>query len=97
VRLATLGLDELSDDALQLLHLIYSLITVAMAVEVMHQSVPTDAADAVMIRTDEPCSPSPKSASSSAPKSPGWTRLTWAPTTRWVKPSWMRWTSAPAG
>jgi hypothetical protein len=34
--------------------MIYSLIMVAMAVEIMHQPVPTDAADAVMIRTDEP-------------------------------------------
>ena len=47
-------LDDLPDDALNLLHLIYSLIMVAMAVEIMHQPVPTDAADAVMIRTDEP-------------------------------------------
>ena len=47
-------LDDLPDDALNLLHMIYSLIMVAMAVEVMHQPVPTDAADAVMIRTDEP-------------------------------------------
>jgi hypothetical protein len=48
------GLDELPDDALHLLQLIYSLIMVAMAVEIMHQPIPTDAADAVMIRTDEP-------------------------------------------
>jgi hypothetical protein len=47
-------LDDLPHDALNLLHLIYSLIMVAMAVEVMHQPAPTDAADAVMIRTDEP-------------------------------------------
>ncbi|CAM2839030.1 hypothetical protein BST27_08720 [Mycobacterium intermedium] len=47
-------LDDLPDDALNLLHLIYSLIMVAMAVEIMHQPLPTDAADAVMIRTDEP-------------------------------------------
>lgn len=47
-------LDGLPDDALNLLHLIYSLIMVAMAVEIMHQPLPTDAADAVMIRTDEP-------------------------------------------
>jgi hypothetical protein len=47
-------LDDLPDDALNLLHLVYSLIMVAMAVEIMHQPVPTDAADAVMIRTDEP-------------------------------------------
>lgn len=47
-------LDDLPDDALNLLRLIYSLIMVAMAVEIMHQPTPTDAADAVMIRTDEP-------------------------------------------
>ncbi|GLE52255.1 hypothetical protein ATCCBAA256_18230 [Mycobacterium montefiorense] len=47
-------LEDLPDDALNLLHMIYSLIMVAMAVEVMHQPVPTDAADAVMIRTVEP-------------------------------------------
>jgi hypothetical protein len=47
-------LDDLPDYALNLLHMIYSLIMVAMAVEVMHQSAPTDAADAVIIRTDEP-------------------------------------------
>ncbi|OBJ62457.1 hypothetical protein [Mycobacterium asiaticum] len=48
------ALDGLPDDALNLLHLIYSLIIVAMAVEVMHQPVPVDAADAVMVRTGEP-------------------------------------------
>ncbi|OBJ88641.1 hypothetical protein [Mycobacterium asiaticum] len=48
------ALDGLPDDALNLLHLIYSLIMVAMAVEVMHQPVPVDAADAVMVRTGEP-------------------------------------------
>jgi hypothetical protein len=47
-------LDDLPEDALNLLHLIYSLIMVAMAVEIMHQPVPTDAADAVMIRTEDP-------------------------------------------
>jgi len=47
-------LDDLPDDVLNLLHMIYSLIMVAMAVEVMHQPAPTDAADAVMIRTGEP-------------------------------------------
>jgi len=47
-------LDGLPDDALNLLHMIYSLIMVAMAVEVMHQPAPVSAADAVMIRTDEP-------------------------------------------
>jgi len=47
-------LDNLPDDVLNLLRMIYSLIMVAMSVEIMHQRVPTDAADAVMIRTDEP-------------------------------------------
>jgi hypothetical protein len=47
-------LDGLPDDALNLLHLIYSLVMVAMAVEVMHQPAPVDSADAVMIRTDQP-------------------------------------------
>ena len=35
-------------------HLIYSLIMVAMSVEIMHQPAPVSAADAVMIRTVEP-------------------------------------------
>ncbi|QNI05614.1 hypothetical protein GAN17_04385 [Mycobacterium kubicae] len=47
-------LDDLPEDATNLLHLIYSLIMVAMAVEIMHQPTPTDSADAVMIRTVEP-------------------------------------------
>jgi hypothetical protein len=47
-------LDGLPEDALNLLHMIYSLIMVAMAVEIMHQPAPVSAADAVMIRTDEP-------------------------------------------
>ena len=47
-------LDNLPDDALNLLHMIYSLIMVAMAVEIMHQPAPVDAADAVMIRTGWP-------------------------------------------
>lgn len=47
-------LDDLPDDALHLLHLIYSLIMVAMSVEIMHQPRPTDAADAVMTRISEP-------------------------------------------
>ena len=48
------NLDGLPDDALNLLHMIYSLIMVAMAVEIMHQPAPVDAADAVMTRTGEP-------------------------------------------
>jgi hypothetical protein len=47
-------LDNLPDDVLNLLHMIYSLIMVAMAVEIMHQPAPVDAADAVMIRTGGP-------------------------------------------
>ena len=48
------SLDDLPDDATNLLHLIYSLIMVAMSVEIMHQTRPTDAADAVMTRINEP-------------------------------------------
>jgi hypothetical protein len=48
------SLDSLPDDALNLLRMIYSLIMVAMAVEIMHQPAPVDAADAVMTRTGEP-------------------------------------------
>ena len=48
------ALDSMPDDALNLLHMIYSLIMVAMAVEIMHQPAPVSAADAVMLRTDEP-------------------------------------------
>lgn len=47
-------LDNVPDDALNLLHMIYSLVMVAMAVEIMHQPAPVDAADAVMIRTGNP-------------------------------------------
>jgi hypothetical protein len=48
------SLDDLPEDALHLLHLIYSLIMVAMSVEIMQQPRPTDAADAVMTRISEP-------------------------------------------
>jgi len=47
-------LDDIPEDATNLLHLVYSLVMVAMAVEIMHQPAPTDAADAVMIRIGEP-------------------------------------------
>lgn len=47
-------LDDLPEDATNLLHLIYSLVMVAMSIEIMHQPAPVDAADAVMIRTGEP-------------------------------------------
>ncbi|WP_156686160.1 hypothetical protein [Mycobacterium sp. Marseille-P9652] len=47
-------LDGMPDDALHLLHLIYSLVMVAMAVEIFGQPKPTDAADAVLDRIGEP-------------------------------------------
>jgi hypothetical protein len=47
-------LDELPDDVLALLQLIYSLIVVAMAVEVFSQPTTVDAADAVILRVAEP-------------------------------------------
>ena len=48
------SLDDMPDDAVQLLHLIYSLIMVAMAVEIFAQPKPTDSADAVIDRIGEP-------------------------------------------
>jgi hypothetical protein len=48
------SLDELPEDALNLLHLIYSLVMVAMAVEIFGQPKPTDAADAVLDRVGAP-------------------------------------------
>ncbi len=47
-------LDDMPDDALNLLHLIYSLVMVAMAVEIFKQPKPTDSADAVIDRVGEP-------------------------------------------
>jgi hypothetical protein len=47
-------LDDVPEDALNLLHLIYSLIMVSMAVEVFGQPKPTDSADAVIDRIGEP-------------------------------------------
>ena len=47
-------LDDLPDDALNLLRLIYSLLMVAMAVEVFQQPKATDAADAELERVKEP-------------------------------------------
>lgn len=47
-------LDELPDDATHLLQLIYSLVMVAMAVEIFGQVKPTDSADAVLDRVGEP-------------------------------------------
>ncbi len=47
-------LDDLPDDALNLLYLIYSLVMVAMAVEIFQQRAPTDSADAELHRVAEP-------------------------------------------
>ncbi len=47
-------LDDLPDDALHLLHLVYSLVMVAMAVEIFQQTRPTDSADAEITRVAEP-------------------------------------------
>jgi hypothetical protein len=47
-------LDEVPDDALNLLHLVYSMIMVSMAIEVFGQQKPTDSADAVIDRIEEP-------------------------------------------
>jgi hypothetical protein len=47
-------LDDLPEDATHLLWLVYSLVMVAMAVEIFHQPMPTDAADAELARTKEP-------------------------------------------
>jgi hypothetical protein len=49
-----LGLDELPDDAEQLLQLIYSLIMVAMSIEVFSQPKAVNAADAWLERVREP-------------------------------------------
>jgi hypothetical protein len=48
------SLDDMPEDTVNLLHLIYSLVMVAMAVEIFKQPKPTDAADAVMTRIGEP-------------------------------------------
>jgi hypothetical protein len=47
-------LDDLPEDVLHLLQLIYSLIMVAMAVEVFAQTKTVDSADAVILRVAEP-------------------------------------------
>jgi hypothetical protein len=47
-------LDDVPDDGLNLLHLIYSMVMVSMAVEVFGQQRPTDSADAVIDRIGEP-------------------------------------------
>jgi hypothetical protein len=48
------SLGDMSEDAVHLLHLIYSLAMVAMAVEIFGQPKPTDSADAVLDRVGEP-------------------------------------------
>jgi len=47
-------LDRLPQDVQQLLLLIYSLIMVAMSVEIFRQPRAVDAADAVLVRTKDP-------------------------------------------
>ena len=47
-------LDDLPQDVERLLHLVYSHITVSMAVEVFKQPKTVDAADAVITRVKEP-------------------------------------------
>nr|WP_040749982.1 hypothetical protein [Nocardia transvalensis] len=47
-------LDDLPDDALHLLWLVYSLVMVAMAVEIFQRPTPTDSADAEIHRVAEP-------------------------------------------
>ncbi|GAA5061341.1 hypothetical protein [Nocardia callitridis] len=47
-------LDGLPDDALNLLHLVYSLTMVAMAVEIFGQPTIVDAADATLFRVGQP-------------------------------------------
>jgi len=47
-------LDAVPEDALNLLHLVYSMIMVSMAIEVFGQQKPADSADAVIDRVGEP-------------------------------------------
>lgn len=47
-------LDDLPEDVLNLLHLIYSMIMVSMAVEVFGTQKPSDSADAVIDRVSAP-------------------------------------------
>ncbi|MFI6365165.1 hypothetical protein ACIBG0_20680 [Nocardia sp. NPDC050630] len=47
-------LDDLPDDAIQLLRMVYSLVTVAMAIEIFKQPKPVDSADAELERVAEP-------------------------------------------
>jgi hypothetical protein len=47
-------LDDVPEDALNLLHLIYSMIMISMAVEIFGAQKPTDSADAVIDRVGAP-------------------------------------------
>jgi hypothetical protein len=47
-------LDDVPDDVLNLLHLVYSMIMISMAVEVFGTQRPADSADAVINRIGEP-------------------------------------------
>jgi hypothetical protein len=47
-------LHAVPEDVLNLLHLVYSMIMVSMAIEVFGQQKPTDSADAVIDRVGEP-------------------------------------------
>ena len=47
-------LDDLPEDALNLLHLIYSMMMIAMSVEVIGTQKPADSADAVIDRVSAP-------------------------------------------
>ena len=47
-------LDDVPEDVLNLLHLVYSMIMVSMAVEVFGTQKPADSADAVMHRVSAP-------------------------------------------
>ncbi|TCJ96587.1 hypothetical protein [Nocardia alba] len=48
------SLEELPEDAIHLLHLVYSLVMVAMAVEIFQQPKPVDSADAELARVSAP-------------------------------------------
>ena len=48
------SLNDMPEDAVHLLHLIYSLVMVAMAIEIFAQPKPTNSAYAVMDRIGEP-------------------------------------------
>ncbi|MBH0779729.1 hypothetical protein [Nocardia bovistercoris] len=47
-------LDDLPEDAINLLRLVYSLVMVSMAIEIFQQAKPVDSADAELERVAEP-------------------------------------------